>query len=135
MSDAKRHKRRWLKPVIAIAVVLLALVGWQAIPYVIPFETLFRWSKSDLDAYAADVMKSGPTALSNPPSKLGWFHVVKMQPLPHGFLLQHDSCNPFDWQGIAYSEVPLPREEKDSKGDVYQLNTPLGGNWYDVFRP
>jgi hypothetical protein len=59
--------------------------------------------------------------------------VLKVEPLPHGFLFQHDSGHPFDWCGIAYSEEPLPTEEKLANGQT-QVFTPLEGKWYDVWR-
>ncbi len=120
---------------LAAVVIIGAYGAWQAIPYVVPLDTLFRWSKPDLDAYAAKVMAPGSTALANPPKRLGYLNVLTVEPLPHGFLFQHDSCNPFDWSGIAYSEHPLPYDETDSSGKVMQIFRPLGGNWYGVFRP
>ena len=131
----KRRIPRWMKFALAAVVLLAGIGAWSAVPYVVPFETLFRWSKPSLDAYAAKVMAPGSTALANPPSRLGYFNVIRTETLPHGFLFQHDSCNPFDWCGIAYSTEPLPEQEKDAKGEVKQKFTPLGGNWYDVFRP
>jgi hypothetical protein len=134
----KRRNRRWLKfglAAIALVGILAAIGAWYAIPYAVPFDTLLKWSRADMDAYAAKVMAPGSTALANPPKRIGYFNVVSMEPLPHGFLFQHDSGNPFDWLGIAYSEQPLPNEEKDAKGEVKQIFRPLGGNWYFVFRP
>ena len=131
----KRRIPRWLKFGLVAVVTVCAFGAWQALPYLVPFNTLFRWSKSDLEAYAARVMSPGSTAIANPPKRLGYLNVLKVEPLPHGFLFQRDSCNPFDWCGIAYSEDALPGEEKDAKGEVKQMFTRLGGNWYDVFRP
>jgi hypothetical protein len=132
----KRRIPRWLKFAVAAVMIVGGVGAWRAaIPYVVSIDTLFRWSKPQLRAYAAKVMSPGSTALANPPKRLGYFNVQKVEALPHGFMFQHDSCNPFDWCGIAYSEDPLPKEEKDAKGDVKQIFRPLGGNWYDVFRP
>jgi hypothetical protein len=89
-----RHRRI---PIILIvsAVVLFCVSAWFAYPYV-SFKERFRRSRPALDSYAAKVAASGPAALANPPSQLGYFKVVKMEPLPGGFLFQSDFGNPFD---------------------------------------
>jgi hypothetical protein len=125
---------RWLIP-IALAIVVLGGVGaWVVYPY-FSFAEMFRRSKPALDAYAAQVAAPGSTALASPPKRLGYFAVLKVEPLPNGFLFQHGQGHPFDWSGLAYSSTPLPQYEKDAAGEVKQVFTPLGGNWYDVFRP
>jgi hypothetical protein len=136
------RKRRILRTLIAIFVAIVFLGGiatWMAYPriltYTLSSDELFRRSRPALDAYAIQVMAPGSTALTNPPKRLGYFNVISTAPLPHGFVFQHDSCNPFDWCGIAYSTEPLPEEDKDAKGKVIQLFRPLGAKWYDVFRP
>ncbi len=113
---------------------MLGLAAWFAYPHFF-FKESFRRSKPALDAYAAQVTAPGSTALEKPPPRLGYFNVLKVGPLPHGFLFQHDAGNPFDWIGLAYSVEPLPREEKDEAGEVRQMFIPIEGNWYDVFRP
>jgi len=96
--------------------LLLGGVGlWFAVPYVVPIQTLFRWSRPSLDQYAANVMVPGSTTLAHPPRRLGFFNVLKTEPLSHGFVFQHDSCNPFDWCGIAYSTEPLPEFDRMRK--------------------
>jgi hypothetical protein len=116
-------------------VVLISIVIWEAYPYFLSFSAQFRRSKPALEAYATKVMANGPAALASPPSKLGYFHVLKMESLPNGFLFQSDYGNPFDWDGIAYSTTPLPEYDNDGSGQTKQIFTPIEGNWYEVFRP
>ena len=129
----RRH--RLLFVVLVGALLGLCAVAWQAYLYFMPFPARFRRSKPDLDAYAAKVTAAGPSALAGPPSRIGYFNVLKAEPLPHGFILQSDYGNPFDWDGLAYSTVPLPQYENDAKGEIKQVFTLVQGNWYTVFRP
>lgn len=121
--------------VLVGAVMILCAVGWQAYLYLLPFPEKFRRSKPALDAYAAKVAAVGPSALAKPPSRIGDFNVLKAEPLPHGFILQSDYGNPFDWDGLAYSTAPLPKYELDAKGGIKQVFTPMDDNWYTVSRP
>ncbi len=116
-------------------VILVPIVIWEVYPYFLSFSTQFHHSKPALEAYAAKVMANGPAVLASPPAKLGYFHVLKMEPLPNGFLFQSDYGNPFDWDGIAYSTTPLPDYDKDARGETKQIFKPIEGNWYEVFRP
>ena len=134
-------KPRRVRRVIAVVVgglvgglVLVCVATWFAYPH-FSFPEQFRRSKPALNAFAANVTASGSTALARPPSRLGYFKVLKMEPLPHGFLFQSDYGNPFDWLGIAYSTQPLPEYDKDPAGVVKQVFTPIEGDWYEVFRP
>jgi hypothetical protein len=132
----KRTKRilRWLVPIAFVAAAIGGIGVWIVYPY-FSFAEMFRRSKPALESYAAQVMAPGSNALMSPPKRIGYFGVLKVEPLPNGFLFQHDQGNPFDWNGLAYSTNPLPEVEKDSTGKVKEIFTPLGGNWYDVFRP
>jgi len=120
--------------IAVVAVLLFGIAAWYAYPY-FSFTERFRRSKPALDAYAAQVGRLGPTSLAKPPSRIGYFNVLKAEPLPHGFVLQSDYGNPFDWDGLAFSTARLPKYDDDETGNVTQIFTPLGGNWYEVFRP
>lgn len=88
------RRRRILLVLLAVvsgAVVLFTVAAWQAYVYVsMPFSEKFRRSKPALDAYAAQVSAAGPSALTSPPSHIGYFNIQKAEPLPHGFILQSD---------------------------------------------
>jgi hypothetical protein len=130
----KRRIPRWLVPGVLVTLILGGVGTWTVYPY-FSFAEMFRRSRPALDAYAARVTAPGSAALSSPPKRLGYFNVLKVGALPNGFLFQHDQGNPFDWNGLAYSTTPLPQVEKGPAGEVKQVFTPRGGNWYDVFRP
>ncbi len=131
------------RPLIKIALVVtaLTLVCFVVVGFLVwrdfsmPLSVRFNRSRSALDAFAAQVSQAGTITLSHPPSRIGSFNILKAEPMKNGFVLQSDYANPFDWCGLAYSSAPLPRYDKDAKGDIRQVFTPLGGNWYDVFRP
>jgi hypothetical protein len=126
-------QRKWItgRSTIAAALAAFALAmvgGWALYPY-LSFPEMFRRSKPALEQYAAQVTAPGSTALTSPPKRLGYFKVLKTEPLPHGFLFQTDSFGgPFDWSGIAYSTEPLPH---DNGHDYFKL---IEGNWYSVDR-
>ena len=130
----KRIDRRLLTAV-GMLFILGGVGAWWVFPEFVDFKTAFRWSKPALDDYAAKVIATGPAMLATPPKRIGYINVLTMEPLPHGFVFQHDKGHPFDWSGLAYSTEPLPSEDKDARGKVIQTFTPLGDNWYDVFRP
>jgi len=109
-----------------------AIAAWYSYPY-FSFSERFRRSKPALEQWAAQFTATGSTDL-NAPCRIGYFKILKVETLPHGFILQHNAGNPFDWNGLAYSTELLPREEKNTQGEVRQIFTPLEGNWYDVFR-
>lgn len=127
-------KSRRLIVIAAVAVLSLGAAAWLVYPY-LSFNEMFRRSKSALDAYARQVAANGKDLLKTPPHSLGYFHILGAEPLTHGFVLQSDYGNPFDWDGLAYSTTKLPNEETDSKGNVTQVFEPIKGNWYTVFRP
>ena len=128
--------RRRVRFVILVGtVVILSVAAWQIYSYLLSFDGKFRRSKPALDAYAATVLTVGPSVLASPPSQIGHFRVLSAQPLPHGFVLESDYGNPFDWNGLAYSTVPLQQFDKDANGKVTQVFTVIQGNWYTVFRP
>ncbi len=116
-----------------LAVVGIA-VGWQAYLFLMPFHQRFERSEPALDAFAAKVSVGGQAVLATPPSRIGYFDILKAEPLPHGFVLQSNYGNPFDWNGFAYSTTPLPQYEYDGKGEIKQIFTPVRGCWYTVFR-
>ena len=120
--------------IVSTALVLLAVAGWITYPY-FSFQERFRRSKPALDAYAARVNATGTVAINAPPGRLGYFNVLKVEPLPHGFLFQSDYSNSFDWVGIAYSREPLPESEQDAAGNEKQVFKLIQGRWYTVFRP
>jgi hypothetical protein len=128
-----RSRKRLAGAVVSTALVLLIIGGWFAYPY-FSFRERFRRSKPALEAYAARVREAGSAAINAPPRRLGYFDVLKMEPLPHGFVFESDYGNPFDWLGIAYSTEPLPEYEYNAAGDVKQIFEPIEGNWYTVFR-
>jgi hypothetical protein len=121
--------------VLGALVVIFVAVAWQADAYLMPLGRRFARSKAALDAYAAQVAAAGPAVLASPPSRIGYFRVLKAEPLPHGFVLQSEFGNPFDWDGLAYSTAPLPQYDHDAKGEIKQVFTPVQGCWYTVFRP
>lgn len=129
----KPGRRRQLVAVAVGFVLLVGVATWFIYPY-FSFSVIFRRSTPALDRYAAQVTATGSTALATPPGRLGYFKVLKVESLPHGFLFQHDAGNPFDWNGLAYSTEPLPREEKNREGKVRRMFIPIEGNWYDAFR-
>jgi hypothetical protein len=130
-----RPKRSLLRPLIVIPAVLVALgVGaWVAYGYS-SFDERFRRSRPALDAYAARVTTEGTAMLAAPPRRLGYFTVLKAEPLPHGFLFQSDYGNPFDWTGIAYSTERLDGFVPGPTAGTGTVFTPIDGNWYSVFR-
>jgi hypothetical protein len=130
----KPHNIGRLSVFVGAAVILLGVSAWFVYPY-LSFKEMFRRSRPALDAYAQQVTASNSIAIVNPPRRLGYFNVLKVESLPQGFLFQSDFGNPFDWCGIAYSTTPLPHFESNAAGEVKQMFTPIEGNWYDVFRP
>jgi hypothetical protein len=136
-----RQRRRLLLLKVALALAAVVLIGVVAAGILVwrdlsmPLSERFNRSRSALDAYAAQVSQSGAIALSHPPSRIGSFRILKAEPMTNGFVLQSDFGNPFDWCGLAYSSAPLPQYDKDAKGKIKQVFMPLGGNWYEVFRP
>jgi hypothetical protein len=74
-----QRKQRILRRLACVLVALLLIGGigaWFAYPRILTYthdsHDLFRRSKPELDAYAAKVMAPGSTALTNPPSRLGY---------------------------------------------------------------
>jgi hypothetical protein len=132
LTGTRRRRLRAIGLTVAICAALLG-IAWYVYPY-FSYAEMFRRSRPALDAYAAKIMASGTAELATPPTRLGYYHVLSVEPLPHGFLFQHDSGNPFDWNGLAYSTQPLPRYEYDAAGEVRQVFTPIDGDWYEVFR-
>jgi hypothetical protein len=122
------NRRGTILVLIVGTLSLAALGAWAVYPY-FSFTERFRRSKPSLERYATQVNAPGSAALSDPPRRLGYFNVMKTEPLPHGFLFQSDYGNPFDWSGIAYSTQPLPH------GDGHNYFIPIEGNWYSVDRP
>lgn len=132
MTRILRSRRLWTFAIFT-ALVFFLVIAWFAYPY-FSFHEMVRRSIPALDAYAARVSAEGPAALATPPTKLGYFNVGKIEPLPHGFLFESDYGNPFDWNGLAYSTEPLPGTEYDTAGNERQSFQSLGGNWYTVIR-
>lgn len=127
--------RRWhLLLMILAFVVLLGVASWIDDGYA-SFSEQFRRSEDALNRFAAHVTAQGPTALQNAPSSLGYFEVRKPEPLPHGFLFATNYGFPIDWNGLAYSTVPLPEYDYNAKGELVQTFLPIKGNWYQVWRP
>ena len=126
-------KHRKLILLFAAVTFLLTVSGWLLYPY-ISFDESFRRSKSDLMTYANRVTIEGPRVLAAPPHRLGYFNILRAETLPHGFILQCDYGGPFDWNGLAYSAQPLPMYENDAAGELVQMFTPIGDQWYKVFR-
>ncbi len=85
MPTKHHHLLRWLFAVAVAAVIVLPIMAWFAYPY-FSYHEAFRRSKPALDAYARLVQQSGPSILASPPSQIGYFKVLKMEPLPQGFL-------------------------------------------------
>ncbi|MCE9588908.1 MAG: hypothetical protein K8S99_00105 [Planctomycetes bacterium] len=131
-------KQKRIFIIVAVVALLLIIAGWRVYSDIsnalLSFEERFRLSRPALDAYPAQVKASGPASLANPPSTISYFNVLKVEPLPHGFLFQSDYGNPFDWGGIAYSTEPLPKYAKTANHGE-QVFEPIEGNWYTVFRP
>jgi hypothetical protein len=130
----KLTRRRVLIAGLAM-LVLLAVAGWFASSYY-SFDARFARSRPAIESYAAKAMASDPTKpLPPPPQRLGAFGTGSAERLPHGFLFRSDFGHPFDWNGLAYSTEPLPRQMHDPQpafGTMYFKH--VEGNWYTVFR-
>jgi hypothetical protein len=126
-------RRRLVLAAMFVLVLLAGAVGfalWRA-----SLEQRFARSKPALEAYAAQVMAAAPTAPVTPPRRLGAFEASEGMRLPHGFLFRSNFGHPLDWNGLAYSTAPLPREMADpQRGGGRMFFDRIGGNWYTVWR-
>ena len=108
------RKRTILRRILFIAVapsVLLAAGAWFI--YALspePFETRFRRSKPDLEAYAARVMATDSASpVPQPPARLGAFQTGRAERLPRGFLFFCDYGHPLDANGSHTAPSHRPR--------------------------
>jgi hypothetical protein len=115
---------------LALSSLLLLLTTGVFVYRYCSFEGRFRRSKAALEGYAAVVMAADRTKPPPPPPQhLGAFQTGNVEWLPHGFLFYADYGHPLDANGIAFSTEPLPQIVDDR-----YFFTPIGGNWYKVWR-
>ena len=114
--------------------VLAAAAGWFAISRY-SFDSRFARSRTELDAYAAQVIASDSSTPITPPRRIGSFEAGEALRLPHGFLFRCDFGHPLDWNGLAYSTQSLPAEMEDVQPPLENMFfEPVEGNWYKVWR-
>jgi hypothetical protein len=120
--------------VFLVLLILLAGATWFE-AWFNSLEKRFARSKPALEAYAAQVMAAAPAAPVAPPPRLGAFEASDGMRLPHGFLFRSDFGHPLDWNGLAYSTEPLPRQMADPQragGEMFFER--IEDNWYTVWR-